>query len=150
MKSVDPPHLVRHFAEPDDVWPHASGQSAKGTREVDGKIVPPGDAMRAISAQRFEKLAVHMNERLRTCRLVQRIDVLRDDRHAVMLRLETRERQMRRVRLDIPVCTSSRIIEVVNQNGISQKAVGGRDVPPIVFRPDAVRIAKRRNTAFGR
>ena len=82
--------------------------------------------------------------------LVQRIDILRDDRHAVMLRLETRERQMRRVGFDIPVRASPRIIEVVNENWISQKAVGGRNVPPIVFRPDAVRIAKRRNTAFGR
>jgi hypothetical protein len=90
-----------------------------------------------------------MDERFGTGRFVKRIDVLRHDRYAAMLGFEPRKSQVRRVRMDARMCAPPRIIEIENARGVALEAIRRGDIAPIVLRPDSIRIAESRNTAFG-
>ncbi len=150
QQRADASHFVRHLAEPDDVRTHTAGQSTKRTSCVDAKIVPPNRTMRAERAKHFEQLAVHVDQRPRTRRLMQCIDVLGDDRHAAVLSLEAGEREMSGVGFDAAMRAPPGIVEIVDERRIAPEALSRRDILIIVFRPDAVRIAKCRKTAFSR
>lgn len=150
QQSIDPPHLVRHLAEPDDVRPHAAGKSAKRTSRVDAKLVPPHRAMGTKRTERFEQLPMHMDQRLRTRSFMQRVDILGDDHHAPVLRLEAGERDVRGVRFDVSMRAPPGIIEIVHEDRIAPETFRRRDIPQIMLRPDAVGIAKSRKSAFRR
>lgn len=59
---------------------------------------------------------------------MQRVDVLRDDRHAAALSLEAGERQMRGIGFDATMSTPPRIIEIIDEKRIAQEALRRCDV----------------------
>ena len=79
---------------------------------------------------------------------MQRIDVLRYDRDAAMFGFKTGEGKVCRIRLDALVRAPPRIVEGMNARRIEQEAFRRCNLSPIIFRPDTVRVAERRNTAF--
>lgn len=104
--------------------------------------------MLAEGAKRLEQFAMHVNQRFRPGGFVQRVDVLGDDRRAAVLGLEPGEGEVGRVWLDAVMCPPPRIVEGVNLGGIEQKAFWRCYLPPVVFRPYAVGVAKGRDAAF--
>jgi len=87
---------------------------------------------------------MHVDEVLRSRRLVQAVDVLRNDGDgAIVLAVQTRQREMRRIRLHAGMPAPAVIVEVVHELRVAPEAFGRRHLTVVVLRPDAVLVAKR-------
>ena len=80
---------------------------------------------------------------------MQRIDVLRDDCGAWNFTFKTRERDVRRVRFHLGVGAAAHVVEIVDERRVFFKTFRRCNFAPIIFGPDAGRIAERREPAFG-
>ena len=77
--AIDAIHFQRDFAEPDNMWPNA--RAACATRNIGRRLIDPviGEIRSAAVgfAARAKKFAMHVEQALRSCSLVQGIDILR-------------------------------------------------------------------------
>jgi hypothetical protein len=97
---------------------------------------------------------MHVNEVMAARRLMQAIDVLRDDvdstaERAGKLRFQPGEGQVCRVRLDGCEVGAAAIVEFVDQVGVAGEPLGCRNLAIVVLGPYAARIAKSCDTGFG-
>src|SRR5262245_64837496 len=86
---------------------------------------------------------MHMDEVVGSCRLLQRIDILRDREHLPgKVALESCERTMRGIgpRLGLPA--PAQIVEVVHLGGIAGKTFRRRHLLKIELRPQPALVAK--------
>src|SRR3546814_17050614 len=78
-RAIDGVHPVRHFAEPDDVGAQSAGYAARRAGGPVDQRVGPRTAPIAGGAPGIQMLAVHVDQPLRPCALVQVVDLLGDD-----------------------------------------------------------------------
>ncbi len=96
-------------------------------------------------------LPVHVDHPLRAGLLVQRVDVLGDDRHlAVVLAFEPGQRLVRVVRVDIGGAEHAArvVVEVEHLLLVAVPGLDGRDLLQVDARPQPVRVAERVDAAF--
>src|SRR5688572_23771275 len=79
QRPIDPVHLVRHLAEPDDVGPQLPGDAAAGAGWMIAERLVPGRARIAGEAPGRVELAVHVKDPARAGALVKVVDILGDD-----------------------------------------------------------------------
>jgi len=93
---------------------------------------------------------VHVDQVAAARLLVQLIHVLRHDPDlARMIALEVGERPMRGIGLHRLMRAAAHVVELVHAGRIARKALGRGDLAIVVARPDAARVAERRDAAFG-
>ena len=78
QRVVDPLHVVRHLAEPDDVGAHLAGRARTTGRPRPRPSACPRKALVARQAPAAGQLAVHVEQPLRARALVQIVDILGD------------------------------------------------------------------------
>ncbi len=146
---------VQHLAEPDDVGPQqglaapalagiAEGQSPS---EVRGLIVEGLEvAARALGP---EEAAVDFDDALGTGALMEAVHVLGDEQKPIaQALLHVGQGTMTGVRLDRLRLLPPKRIELPDELGIADEAVGRGDVLDPVLLPQAIRIAERREAAL--
>ena len=117
----------------------AAARAQRPNRE----IALPGKAHAAATAAHAGKLAMHMDEVAGSCRLLQRIDILRDREHLPgKVALESCERTMRGIRPRLGLPAPAQIVEVVHLGGIAGKTFRRRHLLKIELRPQPALVAK--------
>lgn len=93
---------------------------------------------------------MHVDDAFRAAALVQIIDILRDERQPLAEPLfKPRQRLVRSIRMNVLQRKTPRIVEGMNERRIAREAFRRRDIAIVVFRPDAIRIAKGRDAGIG-
>jgi len=110
----------QRFPEPDDVRPPPA--AARVRERVERHLVDRTPRV-ARGAARLAQRAVQLEHAPRAGAMVQRVDVLRDQREVGRARLEGRQRAVRRRRLDVRVGTASLEIPRPDQHRIAREAV---------------------------
>ncbi len=91
---------------------------------------------------------MHVEQPLRPRALVQVVDILGDDQQfARPLRVEPRQRDMRRIGLDLAQPRPPRIVELLHQRRVARERLGRRDILDPMPLPQPVRP---RETSPGR
>src|SRR5262245_24852456 len=86
---------------------------------------------------------MHMDEVVGSCRLLQRIDILRDREHLPgKVTLESCERTMRGIGSRLGLPAPAQIVEVVHLGGIAGKTFRRRHLLKIELRPQPALVAK--------
>ena len=73
---IDPVHLQRYFAEPDDIGPHGADLLATRAGRVEAEVVLPRRDPGTRAAPGLEHLAMHVDEVRCSGALMQIVDVL--------------------------------------------------------------------------
>ena len=95
------------------------------------------DDLTAVEAARGADRAVHLDERLGACTLVQPVDVLRDHRAHPAAALELGEREVPVVRLRLRERVEALPVELPDLDGIGEERVDRRVLHRVVLRPEA-------------
>ena len=78
------------------------------------------------------------------------VNVLRDEDHAVQTVLKLRKRYMRWIGFNILQLTTTALIKMPNQGGVSKPSLRRGDILDSVFFPKATVVPKRSNARLGR
>jgi hypothetical protein len=136
QRAVDPLHLVRHLAEPDDVRAQLAGGAARRTGGAVAEILLPADTLVAGEAPSGLELAVHVEDAASARALVKVVDILRDDQQlARPFSIKPSQRQVRRVRLHFLQPRPPRVVETLHERGIAREPFRSRHVLDAVVLP---------------
>lgn len=142
-------HLVGYFAEPDDIGACA-GLIAGGAGQSGVHLQRGGPSGVAGRAEGAIEDAVHMDDLLRACGLVQPVYVLGDEREVALHQVfELCEGDMGGIGLGDAGLRAAGIVEGVDEVWISGEALGGCDVFDGVGFPQSACIAEGAEAAFG-
>lgn len=139
-------HFQGNFTKPDDVRPKRPREPTARATSVRKNRVFPIENISAFQATRFQKLAMHMDEILRSCALMKIIHILCNDEHLTQplrfpLALQEGQRAVGIIGLDLGRLKlgTPGIVEILNQFWVSQEPLrGGHVLDPMVFPEPAV------------
>jgi hypothetical protein len=148
---VDLVHVQRHLAEPHDVWPELAHGLAVGADRLRREVDVGLEHLVAIHAANLAVAAVHVDDVLRARHLVQRVDVLGDDRDfALVFLLQPRQRAMGRIGLDMGGAEGAAglVVEVEHLLLVAVPGLDRGDLLEIDPVPQPVLVAERVDAAF--
>ncbi len=148
---VDSIQLKRDFAEPANV--RANPSAAVATRKLGwesiGVCVAERRSVAGVAAA-LEKLAVHVDDALRSCLLVQVVNILGADEKAVLQQVfKLGEGEVCRIRFDGRSHTPPHGIELPHQPGIAVPSFGRSDLFDPVVPPKSTHATESWDAAFG-
>jgi hypothetical protein len=151
QSAEDAIQLERYFAKPADVWTNPAAALALGKlcRGIVGVCVAERQSAARVAAA-LEKLAVHVDDALRACLLVQIVYILGAEEEAIsQTLLQLREREMRRVGLRSRSYSPTHGIELPDQPGVAVPRMGRSDLLDPVVPPETIDATERGYPALG-